>query len=260
MKNITEFINEALNNSIQVQEIGRKSVSGSWSDHGKKIASAWKSIPNDLKSIIEDNVYEEIKNFYDNTPKKRNIASMVMINVKMDIATDPIYNKLKKLYERIGMAHWMLNFPKEICSGEFIGTSTSREGGSDKSKVNIKEHFYNTWKQPDHLPGNGYNNLPGEIIEEYRDKFMDCITGSVIVVRKDQVRSWKAKANVPRYEVVYNAVYDKTKANALIDEIQEKLQSEDNGSLGRYAKHLAVTNGAISKYYSSKRSGDYTGD
>ena len=260
MKNITEFINEAMGSPMQVQEIGRKSINGSWEDYGKKIANSWKSIPKELKSVLEDTIYEEIKTFYENTPRKRNVASMVEVTVKMDIATDPIYNKLKKLYERIGMSYWMVGFPKQICSGEVTGTSATREGGSDKSKVDIKEHFYNSWRQPEKSSNNGYNHLPGEIIDEYRKKFFACIEGSEVVVQKDKVRNFKASANVPRYQVIYNAVYDKAKVNALINEIQTRLNSEEKGELGAYAKSLAITNGAIDKYYASKKSGDFTGD
>lgn len=260
MKNITEFINEAMGTPMQVQEIGKKTINGSWSDYGHKIANSWKSIPADLKSILEEVIYNDIKSFYDNTPKKRNVSSMVMVNVKMNIDTDPIYKKLHNLYERIGMSYWMISYPKEICSGEITGTSTSREGGNDRGKVVMKEHFYNSWRKPEKNSNNGYNHLPGEIIDEYRDKFMECITGAEVIVSKDKVRSFKAGTNVPRYEVVYNAIYDKAKANALINEIHSKMETEDNGTLGGYAKSLAVTYGAIDKYYASKRSGDFTGD
>ena len=256
MKNIAEYINE----NLTVTEIGRKSISGSWADEGKKIAGAWKSIPKELKTILEDTVYEDIESFYANTPRKKNATSMVLINVKMEIGTDPLYAKLKKLYEKIGMSHWMLSYPKTICSGEITGSSTSREGGSDRTKIKMIEHFYNSWRQPNKSVGNGYNHLPGEVIDEYRDKLLDCISGSEIVVSKDKARSYKANANVPRYNVVYNAVFDKSKVKALIDEIQSQLENEEKGTLGGYAKSLAITNGAIDKYYASKRSGDFTGD
>ena len=256
MKNLTQYVNEA----FSVTEIGRKTVSGSWEDGGKKIASNWKSIPKELKTILEDTVYEEIENFYANTPKKRNVASMVMINVKMEIGTDPLYAKLKNLYKKIGMDIWMHEFPKEICSGTVSGNSTSREGGSDRTKIRMNEKFYNSWRQIDRLPGNGYNNLPGELIEEYRIKLLSCISGSEIVVNKDMTRNVVIKAYVPCYNVTYNAIFDKAKVKALIDEIHSNMESEEKGTLGGYAKSLAITNNAIDKYYASKRTGDYIGD
>ena len=253
MKNITEYINE----SLTVTEIGKKTVNGSWEDHGKKIAGAWKTIPSDLKSVLEDSVYNDIKTFYDNTPKKRNAASMVLVNIKMVLDTDPLYKKLKALYSRVGMDHWLLSYPKEICSGEIAGVSATREGGSDRTKITMKEHFYNSWRSPGDEYTNGYNNLPGEIITHYRDEFLKCIDGAEVVVSRDKIRSFKASANVPRYTVTYNAVYDKSKVNKLIDEINKKIESDE---LGKYVRSLEATSRGISQYYASKRSGDYTGD
>ena len=90
MKNITEFINE----NLTVTEIGKKTVNVDWVDGGKKIASKWKSIPSELKTILEDDVYGEIESFYTNTPKKRNVTSMCSIIVKLNLDSDPIYKKL----------------------------------------------------------------------------------------------------------------------------------------------------------------------
>lgn len=253
MKNIAEYINENLTTS----EIGRKTIKGSWEDYGKRIANAWKSIPSELKSVLEDSVYGDIKSFYDNTPKKRNAASMVMVDVKMVLDTDPLYKKLKSLYDKVGMGSWMISYPKNICSGEITGVSTSRESGSDRTKVSMKEHFYNSWRSPGDEYTNGYNNLPGEIITHYRDEFMKCIEGSEVVVSRDKVRSFKASTNVPRYTVTYNAVYDKAKVNKLIDEISKKIESDE---LGGYVRSLDATSRGITQYYASKRSGDYTGD
>lgn len=253
MKNIAEYINE----NLTATEVGKKTINGSWEDHGKKIANAWKTIPSDLKSVLEDSIYDDIKSFYDNTPKKRNVSSMCMVIVKLNLESDPIYKKLKSLYGKIGMDYWMTRFPLEICSGEITGVSTSREGSSDRTKISMKEHFYNSWRKPNDELANGYNNLPGEIITHYRNELMKCINGSEVVVSKDKVRNFKASANVPRYTVIYNAIYDKSKVNKLIEEINKEIES---GKLNRYVKSLGATSRALDDYYSSKRSGEYTGD
>lgn len=248
MKNISQYINES-----QVQEIDKKHISISWEKCGKKIAAQWKSIPDELKEKMEEDVFVDVNNFYSKTPRKRNVSSMCSAQVTLQLNDEsPLVKKLINLYGKVGLDHWMLSFPLRIASIELWGTSYSR--GTEKEKIAWKEHFYNSWRPRDKEAGNGYNGISGELITEYREKFLDCINGADVILSKDKIKNFKIPAMVPRYNITYVATYDKSKINKLIEDIM------NNEDMQKYIRSLDATGKAIDKYYSSKRSGEYTGD
>lgn len=248
MKDFIQYINES-----QVQEIERKHISISWEDCGKKIAKQWSSIPADLKDKMEEEVFSDVSNFYSKTPHKRNVSSMCSVQVSMELDDNSaIVKKLLNLYRKVGLNNWILNFPSRVASGELWGTSYTR--GTQRDKIAWKEHFYNSWRSRGKEAGNGYNGISGELVTEYREKFLDCINGADVVWSKDKYKNLKIPAMVPRYNVTYIATYDKSKVNKLIEDIM------NNEEMQQYIHSLDSTGKAIDKYYSSKRSGEYTGD
>lgn len=248
MKSISQYINES-----QVQEIDKKHISITWEDYCKKIAKQWSSFPQELREKMEDDVFSDVSNFYSKTPRKRNVSSMCSAQVTLQLNDDsaPV-KKLISLYKKVGLDHWMLGFPLRIVNIELWGTSYSR--GTEKEKIVWKDHFSNYWRPRGKEAGNGYNGVSGELITEYREKFLDCINGADVILSKDKIKNFKIPAMVPRYNITYVATYDKSKVNKLIEDIM------NNEDMQKYIRSLDATGKAIDKYYSSKRSGEYTGD
>lgn len=259
MKNLVEYITEA----FKSEELYHDEIKISWEKCGKKIADKWKSIPDELVEYMKQIIYNDINKFYENTPRKQKVTSACEFKVKFELTPkdlkDPVY-KLINIYERVGMKSWMggrfINDRMGIITGNIIGASDSRANGKDMDKIKFKDRIYNnwSWNYSDKLSGNGYNHLPGELQEEYRKKYLECITGAEIDVKSEMIRNFDIKAMVPCIDITYRAIYDKSKVNALIKEIM------DSEELMDYAKSLDITYKGIDAYYSSKRSGDYTGD
>lgn len=253
MKNIVEFINENINTK---EIIETRKVNVSWEDYGKNIASRWKSIPDDLKNKMMDDVYNEVEDFYKNTPKKRNVSSIVSLNVDMNIINieDSQCKRLVSVYKKYGLDVWFPGHSEQIYSGWISGLSYSRDAMTDRNKVQIKEYFFRDWRPRGKEMGNGYNHIPGELMTEYREKFLNCISSAEIVTMKDKSYNYKASTDVPRYRVVYNAIFDKSKVDKLIKDI------ESDQEMNNYMNSYKNTSKGINTYYASKRSGEYAGD
>ena len=255
MKTLIEYINES-----KYEEMHRKEINISWDKCGKKIADKWKSIPSELATYMKQIIFDDINKFYNNTPRKQKVSSACEFSVRFDLMPwdlkDPA-NKLISIYKKIGMDDWMQSFfNREVINGNIIGISDSRTNSKNIDDIKFKDFLYNKWNwiYSDKLPGNGYNHLPGKLIEEYRSKFLDCISGAELTVTKGMIKSSTVNEMVPTLNVLYRAIYDKSKVNKLINDL---LSDEE---MKVYSKSLSDVDRGISQYYSSKRSGEYTGD
>lgn len=252
MKDLVQYIVEA----FKEEEIDKRTVNVSWEKCGKIISKQWKNIPSGLMDYMKEIIAEDINNFYDKVPRKRSVISACEFNVylKMFDNAPACVNKLRKLYNTIGMSNWMLDFEhgNHFAHGELVGESTTR-GTKDLNSIKWKDFsicYYHEKKEDT----NGYNHLSGDIITEYREKFLNCISDTEIIIERGFNRNSKINAQIPVIKITYNAIFDKSKVNKLIDEIL------NNDDFKKYGDSLSNVMKGIDKYYSSKRSGEYTGD
>lgn len=258
MKTIYQMIMESRPDPI---EIDRFTVKMDWSKKWKGVIDWTKEHIHDWDDELQKLLNEAVAEFYAKNPRKRNCGPYVVeTDVRFslfprDSALD-IYNKIKAEYDRIGMYSLWLNNPKSLGTSTIVGQSSDRTAATDPSKIKTKTYSDVRRYDGDSEYGNGYHNLPGTTIAEYREKLLSCIKNTEVIVEKQMGGySWRGEAYV-QFIVHIVPVYDKSKLNKLYDLVSTDPELQD------YARRLDSISRGIDAYYAEKAAkGDhYTGD
>lgn len=258
MKTIYQMIMESGSNPV---EIDRFTVKMDWSKKWKGVIDWTKEHIHDWDDELQKLLNEAVADFYAKNPRKRNCGPYVVeTDVRFslfprDSALD-IYNKIKAEYDRIGMYSLWLNNPKSLGTSTIVGQSSDRTAATDPSKIKTKTYSNVSRYDGDSEYGNGYHNLPGTTIAEYREKLLSCIKNTEVIVEKQMGGySWRGEACV-QFIVHIVPVYDKSKLNKLYDLVSTDPELQD------YARRLDSIGRGIDAYYAEKAAkGDYyTGD
>lgn len=244
MKQFTEIINE----NTQWEILDKKNVKINWSKDLKDIFVYGKKESSNLVKMIKEKIQNSLKEYYKEYPRKFNAQKYGTVTVKVCVdMNDKDVNKLYELYESIGMIGAIHNLNKTIAVYNIIGNTKNKSQVEDIDKINWEKSRKREPSIGDiNLPGNGYNNLPGEIITEYRNKLIDIIDSSDVIIRMYEPTNNCEMCIVP--------VFKNSDVKKLIKSIEE------NEELMLYKEKLDNTSKAISDYYSSKKPGEYTGD
>lgn len=258
MKTIYQTIMES---GSQPVEIDRFTVKMDWSKKWKGVIDWAEDHIHDWDDELHKLLNEAVADFYAKNPRKRNCdpceveTDMKFSLVPRDSALD-IHNKIKAEYGRIGMSTIWMHNSESLGKSSILGQSSDRAAATDPSKIKTKTYSNVTRYDGDGEYGNGYNDLPGSVIAEYREKLLSCIKNTEVIVEKQMGgRSWRGEIYA-RLIVHIIPVYDKSKLNKLYDLVSTdpRLQS--------YARSLENIGKGIAAYYAEKRAkGDrYTGD
>lgn len=261
MKTIYQTIMESRPEPI---EIDRFTVKMDWSKKWKGVIDWTKDHIHDWDEELQKLLNEAVADFYAKNPRKRNCGPYIVeTDVRFslfprDSALD-IYNKIKAEYDRIGMYSLWLNNPKSLGTSTIVGQSSDRTAATDPSKIKTKTYSDVRRYEGDSEYGNGYHNLPGTTIAEYREKLLSCIKNTEVIVEKQMgghsLRSWQGETYA-QFIIHIVPVYDKSKLNKLYDLVSTDPELQD------YASRLDSISKGISAYYAEKAAkGDhYTGD
>ena len=258
MKTIYQMIMESRPDPI---EMDRFTVKMDWSKKWKGVIDWTKEHINDWDDELQKMLNEAVADFYAKNPRKRNSGRYIVeTNVKFslfprDSALD-IYNKIKAEYGRIGMYSLWLNNPESLGASMIEGQSSDRVAATDPSKIKTKTYSDVRRYEGDSEYGNGYNSLPGETIEEYREKLLSCIKSTEVIVEKQMGgHCWRGETYA-QIIVHIVPVYDKSKLDKLYDLVSTNPELQD------YASRMDSISKGISAYYAEKaaRGDHYTGD
>lgn len=241
MKDFTTIITESL------KPIS-KTISVKWTPDLKNVFAAANKEAQQYIDNIKDIVFKSIQDFYNNNPRMQKISrnGKVIVKTALD-KNDPIIKDLYSLFEKIGMLGVIEWFNGKTGNSCYIqGDSPYRSYRDDINKIKWSNVKYYEVKSIDNIniPGNGYNNIPSSIMNEYRDKLCE-------IIDKTEISVINNNASVM---VIVKPIFNKSKVKKLYNEIIE------NEELMRYMERLQATSKGISDYYSSKRPGEYTGD
>ena len=258
MKTIYQTIMESRPDPV---EIDRFTVKMDWSKKWKGVIDWTKEHIHDWDDELQKLINEAVVDFYAKNPRKRNSGRYVVeTDVRFslfprDSALD-IYNKIKAEYDRIGMYSIWLNNPKSLGTSMIEGQSSDRAAATDPSKIKTKTYSDVRRYDGDSEYGNGYHNLPGETIAEYREKLLSCIKNTEVIVEKQMGGyCWRGESYA-QFIINIVPVYDKSKLNKLYDLVSTDPELQD------YARRMDSISRGISAYYAEKAAkGDhYTGD
>jgi hypothetical protein len=242
-------------------EIDRFTAKMDWSKKWKGVIDWTKEHIHDWDDELQKMLNEAVADFYAKNPRKRNSERYVVETdvrfslLPRDSALD-IHNKIKEEYRRIGMYTIWLHSPESLGKSMIEGQSSDRAAATDPSKIKTKTysniHRYNG----DSEYGNGYHNLPGTTIAEYREKLLSCIKNTEVIVEK-QMGGYSWSGTTYAQIIVHIVpVYDKSKLNKLYDLVSTDPELQD------YARRLDSISRGIDAYYAEKaaRGDHYTGD
>lgn len=222
---------------------------------------------------------DSIKNFGEwmkNNPTRRNISAETEFSVNISLRgvednklLDDVIREMNRIgvvdfdfepdfsikyagnKERARYLNYGENYYKKTLS---IYCSTYKQFKDDKCNVQIEvKETAPVFKES--KSDNSYNKLPAKDIDVVRKKLYGCIKGFNYEVYKEETTLKDSrKPNLPKYRVILEAQYDNTKLKKMLDDIKS------DRYLQRYANSMDSISREISKYYGSKRSGDYSGD
>lgn len=247
--------NESIFTSKPLSVVMEKTVNVDWSKGTESVKSeVLKAIQSDVEDAMKNEIEQKIKQFYIDNPRKFKYS--YSINSEYSIYMEPFkeskkYQELKSLYNSIGMSGAFDSRERVyVC---FISADTANKKEVDNIKFVDKRREGAV--SDDIRYGNGYNNLPANIITEYRGELLKLFSKKAEIrvtkfERKHKSQYW---ANIDYY-VVIRPVIDESK----IKKLEEMILS--NEELLGYKARLDSAHDALSRYYDSKGSGDYTGD
>lgn len=247
--------NESIFASKPLPVVMEKAINVDWSKGTESVKNeVLKAIQSDVEDAMKNEIEQKIKQFYIDNPRKFKYS--YSINSEYSIYMKPFkefkkYQELESLYDSIGMRG-------AFDSRERVYFCNISANIADKKEVdNIKfiDKKRDNAISDDVRYGNGYNNLPANIITEYREELLKLFNkkAEVKVTKFERKHKSSYEADVDYY-VVIRPVIDESK----IKKLEEKILNNDE--LMGYRDRLTGTRDAISRYYDSKKSGDYTGD
>lgn len=250
MKTLSSILNEVANNWLE-PKLDETVVRVGWDDDMIHVAEWAKKNEHtyiDMCMSILDKMADE---FIAANPRKAfkkscNIEFVMKLDTSSDRSLLDIYRELDKL----GADSWMrrLNY-KSI---NRIDITYKKHHG--KVDTDIKKHFSPLRNTQEF--GNGYNDLPGELITELREKVLDCFKATNIFVRfNPSVRSFP-QGDAMIFQVILTPIVDVPALRRLSITIAQ------NKTWDGYRARLQAAHDGIRSYYDEKRrSGDnYTGD
>lgn len=243
MKAFTDIINESSQDTIE------KTISVKWTADLRGVIKALNDEADKYAESLEDRVFLDIQNWYKNTPRKQKtkLSGCISTQTAVDL-NDPVIKKLYNLFQEIGMGLALEWFGKRHFGNSYsvTGDSWYRDYKDQKDKINWDSKSFNNDEEKElRLPGNGYNNLSGDIISTWRDKLCDAISKTKIIIRNPD------SSNIT---IVAYPVWDKNKIKKIYDEV---LADE---SLMKFRDGLQRTGKSISKYYEESPRGTQFGD
>lgn len=247
--------NESFLTSRRLPVILEKTVNVDWTKGTDAVRNdVLKNIQSEIEDMMRKEIDGKVRQFYIDNPRKFKYS--YSIKSEYSIYMDPFneskkYQQLVSLYDSIGMGD-------AFSSREDVNTCRVATSTTNKKEVdNIKFVTSRTDKpiSDESKYGNGYNHLPASIVTEYRKELFGVFAKKVDVrvTKYERVHRSLYDANVD-YIIVIRPVIDESK----IKKLEEKILN--NSELMEYRDSLTNTRDAISRYYDSKRSGDYTGD
>lgn len=225
--------------------IYQSDINVSWDNNFKDIINELKDIAPTYVEMMKNRIQKSIEDFYDKNPRKLNAQGKGEVKVLTCIdKNDPSMIDLNKIYSYIGMDSGIRSLDG-ISLASYQIKATGR-GKKNPIKIDIDSRELNEYKLNDNIPGNGYNELSGSIIKEYRDKLISIIKKTKILVSLNEY------SNTININII--PIIKKQDAKRLIEEIIH------NGDLIEYGIKLHGVNDKLTKYYLAKSSGEYIGD
>lgn len=256
MKTIKELLLEAKGD----KEISRETISNvDWTENMSKVFDLGYLKMDEVADIVRGPLIDACEEFYKENPTKRVATYTRNISIGFDFNDIDKSIEVKKLYEAVkdmGAGHWWFCCSSvdgemwshtSIASLEATIKLNSKKSLNDKDAIQLKLKPYKETKRSLKEYGNGYNNLPGEAVEQVREEVLKCATGATLVL----VEKKSGALNLTIYPEFNISKVKKLTKDILSDE------------KARYYvdRHRSVSAG-IARYYAEKRaSGDnYTGD
>lgn len=244
MKNVSEIINE---NGPKVIDV--KTVKLNWDNNFKDLFEYGKEETSKYTDIIKNKIQKNLQDFYMQNPRKLNALKYGKINTQAYLISDSEeFFKLMELYKAVGMDSCIMGECIKISEYSIFGNTRSKKQVDDLDKIDWKKSRILDYspKPLSKCYNNGYNGLPGEIVEEYRDKLISIIDKTKVEVSYNDYNT--------SYSIKIYPIYKDSDLKKLFEEI---INRED---LINYAKKLGNISKSIEKYYNKKKSGEYTGD
>lgn len=246
MNNFTSQFNKSQDWKI----LDTKKVNLKWDKDLKDIFIYGKNESKALVDMIKERVQSSLKEYYKEFPRKLLAQSVGSVTVKICIRNkSKIFEEIEELYDLIGMSAAISSMNNiVIATYNIMGSTRSKSHVEDINKIDWgkSSKYEPSSKTMTELPGNGYNSLPGKTITIYRDKLIETIDKFEVTTQINE--------HTNKCMMCISPIFNDAKLKKLMKEIQ------NNDELKEYARKLNSTNKAISKYYSEKKSGDYTGD
>lgn len=226
MKNFSFYLNNG-----KFEEIETKEVSVSWEYNLKYIFELGKEELLKLIDNLKENISNEIKNIYNSNPHKSNVKLIGNITVGTNIG-EPSNDleKLIQLYDEIGM-HGAIDW----FNNDFIINTITGVAKSKRSNIIYTENSRQQYPKTGKIPGNGYNDLPGDLISLYKDKLLKLIYKTKITIIHNKERRL--------YQVIINPLFKDNDIKKLYHDMNSDVQ------LTRYKNLLNSTNKELFKEY-----------
>lgn len=247
--------NESFLTSRRLPVILEKTVNVDWTKGTDAVRNdVLKNIQSEIEDMMKKDIDGKVRQFYIDNPRKFKYSYMIKSEYSIYMAPfneSKKYQQLVSLYDSIGMVNAFSNREDvNICR---IAASTTNKKEVDNIKFVTSR--IETPISDESKYGNGYNRLPASIINEYRKELFSVFAKKVDVkvTKYERVHKQPYEANTD-YIIIIRPIIDESK----IKKLEEKILN--NSELMEYRNLLNNTRDAISRYYDSKKSGDYTGD
>lgn len=247
--------NESIFASKPLPVVMEKTVNVDWSKGTESVKrEVLKAIQSDVEDTMKNEIEQKIKQFYIDNPRKfkysYSIKSEYSIYMK-PFKESKKYQELESLYKSIGMDDAFDSRERVY----FCNISADTTNKKDVDNIKFVDKRRDDAVSDDVRYGNGYNSLPASIITEYRGELLKLFSkkAEVRVTKFEKKHKSSYEANIDYY-VVIRPVIDESK----IKKLEEMILS--NEELMSYKARLNSAHDALSRYYDSKCSGDYTGD
>lgn len=251
MKTLYEFILESRGEILE-EKVLNKGLKIDYADgFGKLLNEANKF---DYETKLKDDLTEMAKKWYEENPRKRAYSGKVTLDV---IATKDRTKIASKTYAEVldickdaGMS-----WPWKDTEHSLIDAQATMSCDHKTKIGNAKFHPYISTSFGAKLKeeyGNGYNNLPGELSTEWRERVFECVDSCDLVET-----GWKSDDHREmRITWTYVPKFNESKLKKVLKELQ------NDQELAKYADRLETTGRGIRAYYDEKSAnGDhYTGD
>ena len=252
MKTLYNFILEARGSFISQDNVLEKGIRIDYSDgFGKLLAEADKF---DYESKLKENAAEMAKKWYEKNPRKRTYNGKVTLHVCATKDRNKIgsktYAEVLDICKDAGMS-WPWSDTKHGLIYARAEMACDHKTKIDSAKIRSYIHPEYGAKLEEEY-GNGYNNLPGEISTEWRERVFSCVDSC------DLVEDVWMDNDFQEMDITWTYIpkFNESKLKKVLKELQS------DPELAKYADRLDSTRQGIQAYYDEKRAnGDYyTGD